>query len=193
MPNTALLALDTQTGIVAHLDNPNINEDLQRLSTTINKARSAGIKIVYVTTPFRPGYADLHDNFPSSGMIMASNKFVDGDETVQIHPADLPPGVKSMGESTDAIVTKRRVSAFAGTDLNLVLRCMGCDEIFFCGLVSSDAVLSTVRHGADLDYRLGVLGDGCMDRDPEVHDVLMDKVFSKKARVVDSEEWLAEL
>lgn len=193
MPNTALLVLDVQTGIVAHLDNPNINAYLERLSTIINRAREAGVKLVYVTTSFRPGYADLHDNFPSSGMIKASNKFVDGDETVQVHPAVLPSGVDSKEGGANAIVTKRRVSAFAGTDLDVVLRCLGCDEIVVCGLISSGAVLSTVRQGADWDYRLGVLRDGCMDRDPEVHDVLMDKVFSKQARVVDSEEWLAEL
>ncbi|MGH3189209.1 MAG: hypothetical protein ACRDOU_19340 [Streptosporangiaceae bacterium] len=33
-------------------------------------------------------------------------------------------------------------------------------------------VLSTLRQAADLDYRLTVLADGCLDPDPEVHRVL---------------------
>jgi nicotinamidase-related amidase len=49
-------------------------------------------------------------------------------------------------------------------------------------------ILSTVRLAADLDYQLIVVEDGCADRDPEVHKLLMDKVFPRQATVVNSKK-----
>jgi nicotinamidase-related amidase len=49
-------------------------------------------------------------------------------------------------------------------------------------------ILSTVRLAADLDYQLIVVEDGCADRDPEVHKLLMEKVFPRQATVVSSKE-----
>lgn len=86
------------------------------------------------------------------------------------------------------------MSAFAGTDLELVLRCLDVrNDLVVCGLSTSGAVLSTVRQAADLDYRLTVLKDLCLDRDAEVHGVLMDRVFVRQARVVASSEWLVDI
>lgn len=190
MPSIALLVLDIQNGIVDRLGKTSTTEDyLQRLSTTINKARDVGVKIIYVTTSFRPGYQDLHPSSPSTAAIKASNQFIEGDPSTQVYPAVSPD--TSRG---DAVVNKRRVSAFAGTDLDLILRCFDArDNLVVCGLVTSGVVLSTVRQAADLDYRLTVLRDLCMDRDPGVHDVLMDRVFSRQARVVVSDEWVGSL
>jgi len=35
-----------------------------------------------------------------------------------------------------------------------------------------------------------VVRDGCADSDPEVHRVLMDKVFPRQAKVVSASEWI---
>lgn len=183
---TALLVLDIQNGILDRLGTTITNDYLQRLSTTITKARAAGVKIIYITTSFRPNYTDLHPNNPSTATIKSSTQFIQGDPSTQIHPAVSPD--TSRG---DTVVNKRRVSAFAGTDLELVLRCLDVhDDLVVCGLSTSGAVLSTVRAAADLDYRLTVLRDLCLDRDDEVHGVLMDRVLVRQVRVVNSDEWL---
>jgi nicotinamidase-related amidase len=52
-------------------------------------------------------------------------------------------------------------------------------------------VLSTVRQAADLDYRITVLADGCLDADPEVHRVLTEKIFPRQADVVSVAEWIS--
>jgi isochorismate hydrolase len=44
-----------------------------------------------------------------------------------------------------------------------------------------------------LDYHLIVVEDGCADRDPEVHKLLMEKVFPRQATVVSSAEMVAAL
>ena len=61
------------------------------------------------------------------------------------------------------------------------------------GHATSGVILSTVRLAADLDYNLIVVEDGCADRDPEVHTVLMEKVFPRQGTVVSSEEMVEAL
>jgi len=46
-----------------------------------------------------------------------------------------------------------------------------------------------VRLAADLDYRLTVLVDGCLDGDAEVHRVLTEKVFPRQATVRTIDDW----
>jgi nicotinamidase-related amidase len=58
------------------------------------------------------------------------------------------------------------------------------------GFCPSGVVLSTVREAADLDYRITVLADLCLDADEEVHRVLTEKVFPRQATVIDSTQWL---
>jgi nicotinamidase-related amidase len=106
--------------------------------------------------------------------------FADGAPGSEIHVAVAPkPG--------DVVVTKHRVSAFAGTDLEMVLRANGIEALVLAGLATSGVVLSTLRHAADADYRILVVEDCCADRDPEVHRVLMEKVFTRQATVVRAE------
>jgi nicotinamidase-related amidase len=50
-----------------------------------------------------------------------------------------------------------------------------------------------LRQAADLDFELTVLHDACADADPEVHRVLVDKVFPRQADVVDVATWSAAL
>jgi nicotinamidase-related amidase len=91
------------------------------------------------------------------------------------------------------VVTKRRVSAFAGSDLDVVQRAGDTDSLVLAGIATSGVVLSTLRQAADLDYRLTVLADGCLDADPEVHRVLLEKVFPRQAGVVRIADWTTGL
>ena len=62
-----------------------------------------------------------------------------------------------------------------------------------CGIATSGVVLSTLREAADKDYRLTVLSDLCADPDPEVHRLLLGRVFPRQAEVVTSARWLEGL
>lgn len=110
---------------------------------------------------------------------------VDDPET-QVHPA-VAPG------PDDVVVVKKRVSAFTGSDLEVVLRSLGASRLVLGGISTSGVVLSTLRQAADLDYGITVLRDGCADSDPEVHRVLLDKVFPRQADVMTTGEWVAGL
>jgi nicotinamidase-related amidase len=91
-------------------------------------------------------------------------------------------------------VTKRRVSAFTGSDLEVVLCARGISHlVLLAGIATSGVVLSTLRQAADLDYRLTVLAGGCLDADPGVHQILLGTVFPRQAEVTTIADWAARL
>jgi nicotinamidase-related amidase len=179
---TVLLVMDVQRGIVGRfVDN---EEYLRRLSGAISAARVASIPVVYVAIGFRPGHPEISARNRTFAAIASSGAYCDGDEAAEIHPAVAP-------EPGDMVVTKRRVSAFAGSDLDVLLRGLDASTLVLAGIATSGVVLSTLRQAADLDYRLVVLADACLDADPEVHRVLTEKVFPRQADVLSVAEWPA--
>jgi nicotinamidase-related amidase len=181
---TALLIMDVQQGIVDRLGSD--DGYLSRLATAIAAARTAGVMVGYVTVAFRPGYPEVSDRNKSFAAIAGSGRFTAGDPGTGIPAAVAPaPG--------EAVVIKRRVSAFAGSDLDVLLRARRTDHLVLAGIATSGVVLSTLRQAADLDYRLTVLSDGCLDADPEVHQVLLGKVFPRQAEVTTIADWAAGL
>jgi nicotinamidase-related amidase len=89
----------------------------------------------------------------------------------------------------EPVVTKLRVSAFAGSDLEIILRARKIDTLILTGIATSGVVLSTLREAADKDYGLIVLSDACLDADPEVHRVLVEKLFPRQEDVLTVSEW----
>ena len=75
----------------------------------------------------------------------------------------------------------------------MILRAHNIETLILMGHATSGVILSTVRLAADLDYHLIVVEDGCADRDPEVHQLLMEKVFPRQATVVSSKDLVAAL
>ncbi len=139
-----------------------------------------------MTVAFRPGYPEVSDRNKTFATIAGTGRFTDGDPGAQIPAAVAPaPG--------EAVVTKRRVSAFAGSDLDVLLRARRIEHLVLAGIATSGVVLSTLRQAADLDYRLTVLADGCLDADPQVHQVLLGKVFPRQAEVASVADWAAGL
>jgi nicotinamidase-related amidase len=184
LTSTALLVMDVQQSIVERF----AGDDgyLPRLATAVTAARGAGIEAIYVTVGFRAGYPEVSARNKSFAAVAGSGRYIDGDPGARVHPAVAPaPG--------EVIVTKRRVSAFAGSDLDVVLRANDIDSLVLAGVATSGVVLSTLRQAADLDYRLTVLADGCLDPDPEVHRILLEKVFPRQAEVVRIADWAAGL
>jgi nicotinamidase-related amidase len=180
---SALLAMDFQTAAVEMV--PAEKEGLlARTAKLVEGARNAGMSVIYVVVGFRAGYPELSPRNQVFAPIRGSGLFAEGSVGMEVHPAVAPkPG--------EVIITKRRASAFFGTDLDMILRANGIETLVLAGIVTSGVVLSTLRHAADADYRLVVVEDCCADRDAEVHRVLMEKVFARWATVVKAEEVFA--
>ncbi|MFF5077149.1 cysteine hydrolase family protein [Actinoplanes sp. NPDC000266] len=137
------------------------------------------IPVIYVTVGFRAGGPEISPRNRMFGRL-AGSPYAGGPNP--IHP-DVAP------EDGDIVVTKRRVSAFAGSDLDLVLRAQGIGHLVLTGIATSGVVLSTLREAADRDFELTVLADACLDNDAEVHRVLVEKVFPAQAAVTTVDDW----
>jgi nicotinamidase-related amidase len=174
--------MDVQERIVARFAQS--GDYLARVNTAISAARAALIPVIYVVVTFRSGYPEISPRNKSFSAIKQQQSLpaISSD----IHPAIAP-------QPTDIVVMKRRVSAFSGSDLEVILRAQGITHLVLCGIATSGVVLSTLREAADKDYQLTVLSDCCVDGDEEVQRVLLTKVFPRQAEVVTSEEWIASL
>lgn len=184
MSPTALLIMDVQQGIVDRFAGD--DSYLPRLATAADAARAAGISVIYVRVAFRDGYPEVSTRNRSFSAIAGTGRFEPADPAVAIHPAVGPA-------AGDLVVTKLRVSAFAGSDLEVLLRAGQTEHLVLTGIATSGVVLSTLRQAADLDYRISVLSDGCLDADTEVHRVLLEKVFPRQATVLTIADWIAGL
>lgn len=179
--HTALLVMDVQVGIVERF--VKASDFLARIQRAIGVSRSAHIPVIYVAVKFRPGFPEINPRNKSFSAIKeSSNPFQEATPATDIHPALAP-------QPTDSLVTKRRVSAFTGSDLEVLLRAQGITHLVLCGIATSGVVLSTLREAADKDYLLTVLSDCCVDSDEEVQRVLLTKVFPRQAEVMTSEQW----
>ncbi|MFC4070580.1 cysteine hydrolase family protein [Actinoplanes subglobosus] len=177
MSRTALLVMDVQPAVVARYPDPGY---LPRLRTAVDAARAASLPVVFVGVGFRAGAPEVDPANRMFGGLAGRDLPATGTE---FHPSVAPL-------PAEPVVTKRRVSAFAGSDLDMLLRAQRIDHLILTGIATSGVVLSTLRQAADLDYRLTVLSDACLDNDPQIHEVLTEKVFPAQADVLTVADWL---
>ncbi|MFE1171866.1 cysteine hydrolase family protein [Streptomyces sp. NPDC058773] len=187
MPNSALLVMDVQQDIVDIVGAADDGSGyLARLRGAIEGARAAGIPVIYVVIGLRSGRPEVSPRNRVLTAAVAAGLFDEGAPGTAIHQ-DVAP------EPSDVVVTKRRASAFSGSDLDLVLRARGIDSLVLTGIATSGVVLHTLCQANDQDFGLTVLADACLDTDPEVHRFLTEKLFPQWADVVTAEEWRTEL
>jgi nicotinamidase-related amidase len=182
---TALLVMDFQADVLARFGEK-MAAAIERTATLLMAARGVKLPVVYVCVGFRPGYPELNPRNATFAAVASTGRFV-----VTTPGADIVPALKP--EPGDVVVIKHRVSAFAATDLDLVLRAKGVEALILTGIATSGVVLSTLRHAADADYQLYVAKDCCADMDDEVHRVLTEKVFIRQSTVANASELGAAL
>lgn len=175
----ALLVMDYQTGVVDRF--PDGPRAVEATAGAVKRSRQLGVPVVWVRIAFRPGHTEVSSRNPMFSPVASSRALVDGSPEAAIH-AGLQP------TASEAVVTKRRVSAFSGSDLGQILSALAVDTLVLAGIATSGVVLSTIREAADRDYRLVVLADCCVDADAEVQRVLLEKVFPSQATVIVSAE-----
>lgn len=62
-------------------------------------------------------------------------------------------------EQDDVEIIKHRVSAFYGTDLELILRANAIEELILVGVATNNAVELTAREAHDRDFKVQVIED----------------------------------
>ena len=152
------------------------------MAQAIKTAHENQIPVIYIVVGFRQGMPEVSKNNKVFSAIKQQMANVNMQKWMTIHP-DLSP------QELDVVITKKRFSAFAGSDLEVVLRSHDIEHLVLAGISTSGVVLSTLREAADKDYKLTVIEDCCADGDLEVHQVLMNKVFPRQAEVVSLQQW----
>lgn len=176
--STAFLLLDYQNAVLPTL--PDAAGLVLRAADALETVRRAGVRVVYVRVALTPEQrAAVPDRNRMFARIAATGFLAAGSTGCEIADALAP-------RDKDIVVTKTRVNAFGGTGLEERLHEAGIDSLILAGVYTSGVVLSTLRHAADLDYRLLVVRDLCSDPKPEVHSCLFDQVFPAQADVIET-------
>ena len=177
---TALLVMDVQGATVKMLGKA--EEYLAIVADAIETARSRNIPVIYVVVGFRKGFPEVSPNNKSFSMLKNGSMNLDQADAMQVHASVAPL-------EHEVVICKKRVSAFTGSDLEVVLRAFGIQHLVLTGIATRGVVLSTLREAADKDYKITVLEDACADRDEEVHRVLTTKIFPRQADVIQVKDW----
>ncbi|BDT92461.1 isochorismatase [Nocardia sputorum] len=150
---TALLLLDLQNLFVS---GPLAVRDalalINRLNILTKACRAHRIPIIATSHTLRPDGANsgrLVDILPPGGTRLVAQ----GSAAAALHSKlQLEPG--------DIVLAKPRFGAFAGTDLDLILRARDIDTVIIGGIATNVCCETTAREAATRDYRVVFLSDG---------------------------------
>ncbi|MCA1647057.1 MAG: isochorismatase family protein [Chloroflexi bacterium] len=133
----------------------------------LGAARSAGIRVIYLKSEWRPDLSDLGAPDAKFWAVMhragigepvtspdgqASRLFITDTWNTEI-VRELSP------EPSDIVVVKRSFNGFYGTELDAILRGLGIKHLVFTGCTTSVCVESTLRDAMFRDYRCLLLAD----------------------------------
>jgi nicotinamidase-related amidase len=192
---TALLFFDILNGYVpeAAPGKPRVLKPWIQNAVRLSRAgRAAGLPIFFAKGNHRPDGAtnaltitDTNNSltpWPNGEITKGKMPVIAGDKSSDVL-ADLEP------KPQDYYIVKYRWSAFFQTYLDLALRTRGIDTIIVSGGSTDVGVTSTLYSGRDLDYNQIVVSDACgTSHDQRAHDMLMEIVFPRMARVRTTEQ-----
>ena len=189
MPRNALLVIDAQKEVLDPKgtlsgDLPKVADNvLAAIRTLVNWARGEDIPVIWIRMAFRPGYVDAPLSVRETAADLAG-RLVDGSWGAEI--------VDDVGRRDDDIViTKKRPSAFSGTDLDWVLRGLDIERVIITGTSTNWAVESTVRDADSLDYRVVIAREATGARMGEMHEPSLLSMGTRFAKVIRVAEIVA--
>src|ERR1700757_2142419 len=182
---TAALTMGLQAGIVSIYTREAKDAFLLRVASVLNHARATGMTVIHVQVGFRSGFPEISSRNALLGAVKSSEQH---QQLFREPLAAIPDPIAPQGN--EIVITKHRVSAFAGTDLAMILRANEIDTLILYGIATSGVVLSTLIEAADADYRLAVISDCCADLDSALHDCLIQRFFPTRGSVFSSEVFI---
>ena len=161
-PNTALLVIDLQQGIVSLPTARPIVEVVKHTSALADTFRRHNLPVVLVNVdagaPGRTEQAPRVSTFPAGW-------------TDLIAELNRQPG--------DHLVTKRTWGAFTNTDLEAYLKSRGVTQVVIAGVATSAGVESTARHAHELGFNVVLAVDAMTDMNPDAHNNSVARIFPR--------------
>jgi nicotinamidase-related amidase len=174
---TAVVAVHCQgdvvgpTGAFADFFHQQVSERrvIDQIAALIAAAREAGAPVVYTRVAWKPDFSDLAVNSPLLGIVAQSRCLKEGSELAEIVEPLKP-------HDDDIVLTHQRIGAFAGTDLDTILRGKGITTLLFAGVATNASVEGTARVASDLGYRVVIVEDACSAANPEAHEASINSL-----------------
>src|ERR1700722_5247997 len=120
MKNTALLVMDIQTRIVGMISDP--APLIKNIKKAITHAHKISVPVIYIAVQFRPDFPEVSPNNKSFSAIKKNIAGFGDPKAMEIYEEVKP-------QKNDILVVKKRVSAFTGSDLEVVLRSLGIRHV----------------------------------------------------------------
>lgn len=141
---------------------------VKRLNALACRSRDAGMLVIFTAHVVRPDHSNagsLPEIVPAvaTGMIDETSEEASLRADLQIRPGDL-------------IVSKPRFSAFAGTDLSLILRTRGIRTVVIGGVATDVCCESTARDASDRGLDVVFLSDGTATTDDRSQQSALDRI-----------------
>lgn len=176
-PNTALIIVDLQKGIVGRAVAHPVDHVIARSRRLADAFRAHGLPVVLVTvTGVPPGRTEQSRGEPI-GL-----------------PADFATLVPELGRQPDDIlVTKQSWGAFATTDLDARLKALGVTQIVVTGVATGSGVEATARQGYELGFNVTLATDAMTDTRADAHDHSIRTVFPRLGETGSTDDILALL
>ncbi len=203
---TALLLIDMHRG---HLD-PKVatlpvdeswsKEILSNTKVLLQGARNLGLNIIYVTTVNRVNpqglpVDSLGNANPYCNWRMEAGKLHTVQKAARFHNLEGSVQTQMMPEIQplpgEHVVVKKRYSAFHGTDLDLLLRCLGVNTIGVAGVNTNNCITATTIHCMNHDYGMIVISD-CVASSygRHLHEIALELIENTFGWVMKSKEFL---
>lgn len=175
-PNTALIVIDLQKGIVALPCAHPTSDIVERAAKLIDAFRQKKWPIILVNVaggaPGRTEQARKLTDLPADW-------------------AELVPELNA--QASDYKVTKRTWGAFMHTDLHEYLQSLGVTQVVVVGVATSIGVESTARQAYELGYNVTLATDVMTDMNADAHTNSVMRIFPRLGETGSAADILAQL
>ncbi|KAK9712473.1 hypothetical protein K7432_007124 [Basidiobolus ranarum] len=188
LKNTAFLFLDFQEDIVSgwNSTDPRKDQFLTASRKLFREVHGKGLPVIAVKQEFRAGHIDIHPNNALFQRRKVANQLVEGTDG-----ARFIRGMRPL--KGDIVIAKRRVDAFFGTDLDIVLRSLNVEHIIISGCFATGSVFGTLRGGVDRDYKVTVVKETASDANSAAWELLTTRMMPAQGNVVSLADVLSSL
>ena len=176
-PNTALIVIDLQRGVVnGNFIHP-IGEVVDRTCALIDVFRAKDLPVALINVAGRaPGRTEQG--------LRGNTSFAEG-------WTDLLPQLDR--QPSDIVVTKRSWGAFATTDLEHQLKARGVTQVVVTGVATSGGVEATARQAYEQGFNVTLALDAMTDLRGEAHEYSIRNVFARLGETGSTEEIISLL
>lgn len=93
----------------------------------------------------------------------------------------------------EIVINKTASGVFTSTNIEYVLRNLNITALFMAGVYSNECVSTAIRDACDLGFYVTLVEDGCATVTPELQTATITTMKDRYARVMSTDEILAEL